>query len=173
MAFITSHIYDMSSIELISAIHGRHVFHDISCMHITCHQTNSFHPSMAVMSFITYIWHVINPTHFSHPFHSCLSWLPWMAEMSWTVDMYVMWWDMTAMDGGMEWMVFHHITYIWHVIHPTHFCHPWQSCLITSHRCTMSTIQLISAIHGSHERHECSGWLKWVGLMTCHIYVMW
>ena len=42
------------------------------CM--TCHQSKSFMPSMAVMSFITlHIWHVINPTHFSHPQHSCLS----------------------------------------------------------------------------------------------------
>ena len=77
----TSHIYDMSSIQLISAIHGSHVFnqntymwHVIHVIHVinpthlchpwqsclsshhiymTCHQSNSFLPSTAVMSFIT------------------------------------------------------------------------------------------------------------------------
>ena len=48
------HIYDMScmsSIQLICAIHGSHVFHHITYM--TCHQCNSFVPSMTVISFMT------------------------------------------------------------------------------------------------------------------------
>ena len=111
----TSHIYDMSSIQLISAIHGSHVFnqntysiwHVInptrlchpqqSCLsshhtYMTCHQSNSFPPSTAVMSFIT-----------SHIYDRSSIQL------------------ISAIHGSH---VFHHITYIWHIINPTHFRHP-------------------------------------------------
>ena len=76
MSFITSHIYDMSSIQLISTIHGSHVSHHITYMTChTCHQSNSFPPSTAVMSFITSQIYdmssiqLISAIHSSHVFH--------------------------------------------------------------------------------------------------------